>query len=244
MEQVLDAVAESRAAVEVNGDPHRLDMEPRWIREARKRGIRFVISTDAHSVDALRNVRYGVDMARRGWRAPGRGPERAARGRLPRAPCGPDRGAAAATRRVFLLSPASLRRRAGAARLQRRGALRAGAARCASPRARPWARCSRFLSGLYFRGKLTYARAFARPPEGVPGVLVITAQRRPALARARGGPRAAAALREGAHRRAATPRYRRPLLRDAQAPGRRRVGPRLRGGAAGQRGQRQVRGRR
>ena len=57
---------ESRAAVEVNGDPHRLDMEPRWIREARKRGIRFVVSTDAHSVGALRNVRWGVDMARRG----------------------------------------------------------------------------------------------------------------------------------------------------------------------------------
>jgi DNA polymerase (family 10) len=67
MDAVLDAVAASRAAVEVNGDPHRLDMEPRWIREARKRGIRFVISTDAHSTSQLRNVRYGVAMARRGW---------------------------------------------------------------------------------------------------------------------------------------------------------------------------------
>jgi DNA polymerase (family 10) len=67
VEKVLDAVAESRAAVEVNGDPHRLDMEPRWIREAKKRGIRFVISTDAHSVGAMRNLRWGVDMARRGW---------------------------------------------------------------------------------------------------------------------------------------------------------------------------------
>ena len=67
MDAVLDAVASSRAAVEVNGDPHRLDMVPRWIREARKRGIRFVISTDAHSTSALGNVRYGVAMARRGW---------------------------------------------------------------------------------------------------------------------------------------------------------------------------------
>lgn len=67
MDAVLDAVASSRAAVEVNGDPHRLDMVPRWIREARKRGVRFVISTDAHSTTALRNVRYGVAMARRGW---------------------------------------------------------------------------------------------------------------------------------------------------------------------------------
>ncbi len=67
METILDAVAESRAAVEINGDPHRLDMEPRWVRVARRRGIRFVVSTDAHSVNALRNVRWGVDMARRGW---------------------------------------------------------------------------------------------------------------------------------------------------------------------------------
>jgi len=67
MEKILDAVAESRAAIEINGDPHRLDMEPRWVRMARTRGIPFVISTDAHSVNALRNVRWGVDMARRGW---------------------------------------------------------------------------------------------------------------------------------------------------------------------------------
>ena len=66
VERILDVIAESRAAVEVNGDPHRLDMEPRWIREARKRGLRFVISTDAHSVNGMRNFRWGVDMARRG----------------------------------------------------------------------------------------------------------------------------------------------------------------------------------
>lgn len=67
VERILDVITESRAAVEINGDPHRLDMEPRWIREARKRDIRFVISTDAHSVKALENVRWGIDMARRGW---------------------------------------------------------------------------------------------------------------------------------------------------------------------------------
>jgi DNA polymerase (family 10) len=66
VERILDVMAESRAAVEINGDPHRLDMEPRWIREARKRGLRFVISTDAHSVNGMRNFRWGVDMARRG----------------------------------------------------------------------------------------------------------------------------------------------------------------------------------
>jgi DNA polymerase (family 10) len=67
MDAVLDAVAESRAAIEVNGDPRRLDLPPRWIREARRRGIPFVVSTDAHSVGGLDNLRWGLDMARRGW---------------------------------------------------------------------------------------------------------------------------------------------------------------------------------
>lgn len=67
VERVLDVIAESRAAIEVNGDPYRLDMEPRWIREARKRKIRFVISVDAHSAGALHNLKYGVGIARRGW---------------------------------------------------------------------------------------------------------------------------------------------------------------------------------
>jgi DNA polymerase (family X) len=67
VEEVLDAAAESRVAIEINGDPHRLDLAPRWIREARKRKLRFVISSDAHSVEALINAaRFGVPIARRG----------------------------------------------------------------------------------------------------------------------------------------------------------------------------------
>lgn len=67
VEEILDVIAENRAAVEVNGDPYRLDMEPRWLREARKRKIKFVISVDAHSMGALNNVKYGVGIARRAW---------------------------------------------------------------------------------------------------------------------------------------------------------------------------------
>ncbi len=70
VERILDVVAASRAAIEVNGDPNRLDLAPEWIRSARRRGIPFVVSTDAHSTRALENVRYGVDMARRGWLRP------------------------------------------------------------------------------------------------------------------------------------------------------------------------------
>jgi DNA polymerase (family 10) len=65
MDAVLDAIAGSRAAIEINGDPHRLDLEPAWLREARLRGIRFVASCDAHSTRGLHNLRFAVDMARR-----------------------------------------------------------------------------------------------------------------------------------------------------------------------------------
>jgi DNA polymerase (family X) len=64
-EEILDVIAESDAAIEISGDPHRLDMEPRWTREARKRGTKFVISTDAHSVTDLYNLKFGIGIARR-----------------------------------------------------------------------------------------------------------------------------------------------------------------------------------
>jgi DNA polymerase (family 10) len=67
VEEILDALAASRGAVEINGDPHRLDLEPRLVLLARERGLKLVISTDAHSTGELGNVRYGALMARRGW---------------------------------------------------------------------------------------------------------------------------------------------------------------------------------
>jgi DNA polymerase (family X) len=67
IEELLDTIAEVNCAIEVNGDPRRLDLEPHWIRAARTRGIKFIVSTDAHSIGGLANLHYGVSMARRGW---------------------------------------------------------------------------------------------------------------------------------------------------------------------------------
>ena len=65
LDEVLDAVAGSRAAIEINGDPHRLDLDPENARLAAARGIKFVLSCDAHSTRALEMTRYAVAMARR-----------------------------------------------------------------------------------------------------------------------------------------------------------------------------------
>ena len=66
VEEALDALAESRGAIEINGDPYRLDLEPRWVRAARERKLSFVLSVDAHAERELDNVRYAVGLARRG----------------------------------------------------------------------------------------------------------------------------------------------------------------------------------
>jgi DNA polymerase (family 10) len=66
LERVFDAVASSAAAIEINGSPWRLDLPPDLIPAARARGAKFVVSADAHSVDELEYLRYGVAMARRG----------------------------------------------------------------------------------------------------------------------------------------------------------------------------------
>ena len=71
--------------------------------------------------------------------------------------------------RVFLLSPAHCG--AERARLVLRPEARFDlACRLRTPEGAPLGEVFSFLSGLYFRGKLAYARAFARPPEGVAGV--------------------------------------------------------------------------
>jgi DNA polymerase (family X) len=65
LDEVLDAIAGSPAAIEINGDPYRLDLDPVNARRAAQRGIKFVLSCDAHSTRALGAVRYAVAMARR-----------------------------------------------------------------------------------------------------------------------------------------------------------------------------------
>ena len=64
---VIDAAAESGAAVEINADPHRLDLDWRHWPRAKAAGVRCAINPDAHSVDGLRVLPLGVRMARKGW---------------------------------------------------------------------------------------------------------------------------------------------------------------------------------
>lgn len=66
MEELLDTAAKHGVAIEVNGNPRRLDLSAHWARSALRRGIKIVASTDSHSIRELDNLRYAVSTARRG----------------------------------------------------------------------------------------------------------------------------------------------------------------------------------
>ncbi len=65
LERVLDGCAENGVALEINASPFRLDLDWRWARRALDKGIKLVINPDAHSVEGLDNIRWGVDVARK-----------------------------------------------------------------------------------------------------------------------------------------------------------------------------------
>jgi DNA polymerase (family 10) len=65
LERVLDVCAEEGVAVEINASPYRLDLDWRWARRALDKGLQLVINPDAHSVEGLDDVRWGVSVARK-----------------------------------------------------------------------------------------------------------------------------------------------------------------------------------
>ena len=67
LERVFEVALETGVAVEVNGLAPRLDLRDVHVRSAIEAGVAVVCSTDAHSVDGLRNMQLAIATARRGW---------------------------------------------------------------------------------------------------------------------------------------------------------------------------------
>jgi DNA polymerase (family 10) len=67
VEAIVDAARRHGVALEINCQVDRLDLNDVHARLARNRGVRLVISTDAHSTDAFGRLRWGVLTARRAW---------------------------------------------------------------------------------------------------------------------------------------------------------------------------------
>ena len=61
------AAEEHNKIIEINSQPNRLDLPDDLVYTAAKRGIKFLVSSDAHSTESLNLMQYGIDVARRGW---------------------------------------------------------------------------------------------------------------------------------------------------------------------------------
>ena len=67
MDAVLEKAGALGVAVELNADPHRLDIDWRLCRTAKERGVRVEIGPDAHAPHGLDNIEFGIGIARKGW---------------------------------------------------------------------------------------------------------------------------------------------------------------------------------
>ena len=64
---ILDAAAETGTWVELNAAPKRLDLDWRWWPLAKEKGVKCVINPDAHRTERLRDLWFGIGIARKGW---------------------------------------------------------------------------------------------------------------------------------------------------------------------------------
>lgn len=70
VDKVVDACAEYDVCLETSAQPERLDLPDHHCQQARQAGVRFAVSTDAHSVSDLDLMPFGLGNARRGWLTP------------------------------------------------------------------------------------------------------------------------------------------------------------------------------
>jgi DNA polymerase (family 10) len=64
---VIEAAAETGTWIELNAAPKRLDLDWRWWPLAKEKGVKCVINPDAHGVEKLQELWFGVGIARKGW---------------------------------------------------------------------------------------------------------------------------------------------------------------------------------
>jgi DNA polymerase (family 10) len=67
MEAVLEAAAKHGTLIEINAHPMRLDIDWLSCKRAKALGVKMVINPDAHGTQEIANIRFGIDVGRRGW---------------------------------------------------------------------------------------------------------------------------------------------------------------------------------
>ncbi|HPC66525.1 MAG TPA: DNA polymerase/3'-5' exonuclease PolX [Syntrophorhabdaceae bacterium] len=67
VKKIIEACSEKGVVIELNASPYRLDIDWRYLKYARERGVLISINPDAHSADGFYDIFYGVGIARKGW---------------------------------------------------------------------------------------------------------------------------------------------------------------------------------
>jgi len=70
LEPILEFAGKHQVVVELNASPYRLDLDWRWLRRAKELGVLISLNPDAHNLEDLDDVAYGVIAARKGWLEP------------------------------------------------------------------------------------------------------------------------------------------------------------------------------
>jgi DNA polymerase (family 10) len=66
MEKVIEVAGKEKKIIEINANPFRLDLDWRWGKLARSKGIKTAINPDAHSIEGLKDYHYGIGIAQKG----------------------------------------------------------------------------------------------------------------------------------------------------------------------------------
>lgn len=67
IEKIMQEAKKKGCFLELNASPERLDLPDKNVKMAKELGLKLSISTDAHTIDHLNNMRHGIAQARRGW---------------------------------------------------------------------------------------------------------------------------------------------------------------------------------
>lgn len=70
LDRIIAAARDVGCHLEINADPHRLDLDDVHVQAAKAAGVKVAVGSDAHSPDGLASMGFGVDQARRGWATP------------------------------------------------------------------------------------------------------------------------------------------------------------------------------
>ncbi len=67
IQKIIDACSQNHVAIEVNSNPYRLDLDWTWLRKALEKGVKIFINPDAHSIDGIDDIQWGVKLANKAF---------------------------------------------------------------------------------------------------------------------------------------------------------------------------------